>query len=270
MLGDRIRTYLEEDGADWRDVNNAIVAGHEAGARVVTREPGTVAGVDEALAVFAELGPSARPLVDDGDGVDSGDRLLEVEGDAAALLRGERLALNLLGSMSGIATMTRRCVEQVPEGVRVTCTRKTTPGYRYFEKKAVLVGGGDPQRFDLADSVLLKENHFAILGMETAIERARRRGSFSTTVSAEAESLAEAERAVAAGVDIVLLDNMSPRELESVVDALGDENVILEASGGITPESVADYAATGVDVVGMGSLTHSSNWLDLSMLVDDG
>jgi len=269
MIGDRIGTYLEEDGADWRDVNNAIVGGHPAGARVLTREDGTVAGVEEALAVFEELDLTARPLVEDGDRIAAGDRLFDVEGDAAALLRAERLALNLLGSMSGIASMTRRCVDRVPDDVRVTCTRKTTPGYRYFEKKAVLVGGGDPQRFNLADSVLLKENHFAVLGMEAAIERARERGSFSTTISAEAETLAEAEQAVDAGVDIVLLDNMEPPELEQVVDVLGNEGVVLEASGGITPENVADYAATGVDVVGMGSLTHSSNWLDLSMLVED-
>jgi nicotinate-nucleotide pyrophosphorylase (carboxylating) len=150
---------------------------------------------------------------------------------------------------------------------RVAATRKTTPGYRYFEKKAVRLGGGDPHRYNLADAVLIKENHVEILGLETAVAEAQARSSFTTTVEAEAETQAEAIRAAEAGADIVLLDNMTPDEAADCAADLPD-HVVVEASGGITPETVADYADAGVDVVSMGSLTHSSNWLDVTMLVE--
>lgn len=262
---DALDRFLEEDGVGWRDVTSNLVAGHDAEAHLITREDGVAAGLEEAASVFDRLDVDAIAVVDDGERVAEGDRLLEVAGDAAALLQGERLACNLVASMSGIATATRACVDRAGD-VRVAATRKTTPGYRPFEKRAVRLGGGDPHRYNLADAVLIKENHIAVLGLETAVERARERASFTTKIEVEAETREQAERAAAAGADIVLLDNMSPNEVRECVDGL-PEDVLAEASGGITPENVDEYAETGVDVVSMGSLTYASNWLDVSMLV---
>ncbi len=261
-----IERFLDEDGVGWRDVTSSLVAGHEAEATVKTRETGVAAGVEEATAVFDYLGVDTTPLVADGKRIEAGDELLAVSGDAEALLRGERLAINLLGSMSGIASVTRECVEEAGD-TRVAATRKTTPGYRHFEKKAVKLGGGDPHRYDLADAVLIKENHIAVVGLEEAVETASERASFTTKIEVEAETEAEALRAADAGADIVLLDNMAPEEAGTVAEKL-PEHVVAEASGGITKETVGAYAAAGVDVVSMGSLTHSASVLDVTMLVD--
>lgn len=275
-MDERLRAFLDEDGAAWRDVTSSLVAGHDATATVTTREGGVAAGVEEAIALFEHVGATVESAVADGDRVAAGETLLRLSGDAAALLRAERPAINLVGSLSGVATLTRECVDAAnPDGAergdsghtRVAATRKTTPGYRAFEKKAVRLGGGDTHRYGLADAVLIKENHVALLGMETAVERARERASFTTKVEAEAETRAEAVTAAEAGADIVLLDNMSPGAAAECVDVL-PEDVLVEASGGITRETVAAYADAGVDVVSMGSLTHSSDWLDVTMLLD--
>jgi nicotinate-nucleotide pyrophosphorylase (carboxylating) len=266
----RVQGFLREDvPADWRDVSSAVVEG-EAEATVFTRDEGVAAGVEEACAVFELLGAEPNPRVDDGDRIGSGDAVLEPSGDATALLRGERLALNLLGSMSGVATATRNCVDRVEDtgaDTAVAATRKTTPGYRDFEKRAVRLGGGDSHRHDLSHAVMIKENHIALAGLEDAVRRAREESSFTTKVEVEAETLSTAERAAELGADIVLLDNMEPDEVGVAVDVLGAYDVTVEASGGITSENVAEYARTGVDVVSVGSLVHSSDWLDLSMRV---
>ncbi|MFB6121222.1 MAG: carboxylating nicotinate-nucleotide diphosphorylase [Halobacteriaceae archaeon] len=265
MLQDRLRAFLDEDGPRWRDVTDDLVAGHETAAVAVTREDGVAAGVEEAVATFEELDVRAEARVDDGDRIAAGDELLAVEGAADSVLRGERLALNLLGSMSGVATATRRCVDRAGD-TRVAATRKTTPGYRDFEKKAVRVGGGDPHRYSLADAVLIKENHIAVVGLDAAVTEAVERASFTTVVEVEAETESQAVRAAELGADVLLLDNMAPAETGDCVAALAEFGVTVEASGGITPENVADYADAGVDVVSMGSLTHSSDWLDVSMV----
>jgi len=267
MLRDRLRAFLDEEGARWRDVTDDLVAGHETAAVAVTREDGVAAGVEEAVTVFDELGVDAEPLVDDGDRIATGDDLFAVEGAADSVLRGERLALNLCASMSGVATATRRCVDRAGD-VRVAATRKTTPGYRDFEKKAVRVGGGDPHRHSLADAVLIKENHIAVVGLDAAVTEAVERASFTTVVEVEAETEAEAVRAADLGADVILLDNMDPAETADCVAALADFPVTVEASGGITPATVSDYADAGVDVVSMGSLTHSADWLDVSLVAD--
>jgi nicotinate-nucleotide pyrophosphorylase (carboxylating) len=271
LTDERIRGFLREDvSADWRDVSSAVVEG-KAEATVFTREDGVAAGVEEACAVFEHLGVDPNPLVEDGDRIEASDTLLEPSGDATALLRGERLVLNILGSMSGIASVTRDCVDRVEEvnaDAVVAATRKTTPGYRDFEKRAVRLGGGDPHRHDLTHAVMVKENHIALAGLEDAVSRACETSSFTTKVEVEAETLSTAERAANLGADIVLLDNMKPDEASVAVDVLNSYDVTVEASGGITPENVEEYAGTGVDVVSMGGLVHSSDWLDLSMRVD--
>lgn len=266
-----IERFLREDApAGWRDVSSAVVDG-EAEATVFTRDEGVAAGVEEACAVFSHLGAEPNPCVEDGERIDAGDTVLEPEGEATALLRGERLALNLLGSMSGVATATRECVDRVEEvdaETTVAATRKTTPGYREFEKRAVRLGGGDTHRHDLTGAVMLKENHLELVGLETAYERARERASFTTKVEVEAEDIETAVRAAELGADIVLLDNMTPDEVAEAVERLEGYGVTVEASGGITRENVAEYARAGVDVVSMGSLVRSSDWLDLSMRVE--
>lgn len=267
MLRDRLRRFLDEDvGVEWRDVGNGVVEGETASASIVVNEDGVVAGLEEASVLFEMLGVTPSPCVDDGARVTGGDVLLSVGGDAVAVLRGERVALNLIGSMSGVATATRRCVEAAG-GVVVAATRKTTPGYRAFEKKAVRVGGGDPHRYSLEDAVIIKDNHVELLGLEEAYRRVEREASFTSKIEVEAESVESAVRAAELGADVVMLDNMSPDGVARAVEELEGFDVVVEASGGITWENVEDYAAAGVDVVSVGGLVHSSGWLDVSMRV---
>jgi len=211
--------------------------------------------------------------VSDGDRIEAGDILLRTTGTARETLRAERVAVNLAGHASGIATKTRQAVdraEEVGSDVRIAGTRKTTPGLRGIEKRAVVAGGGDTHRLDLSHMVMIKDNHIAELGLETAVSQFRERVSFATKIEVEAESAVQAKRAVDAGADIVLLDNFPPTELSDVVDSLSgsidnaDRKVLIEASGGITVDTVTDYAATGVDIISMGSLTHSAETLDYS------
>jgi len=272
MRREQIRAFLEEDGVGWRDITSGLVAGESVEATVITRDAGVAAGLGPAQLTFEELDVEVTNHVSDGEACDAGDELLTASGDAQALLAAERVALNLLGSMSGIATATRRCVERV-EGAgetetRIAGTRKTTPGYRSFEKRAITLGGGDPHRYDLSDAVLIKENHIAVMGLEAAIETAQQRASFTTKIDVEAETESEAVAAADAGADIVLLDNMSPAEVEGCVGALAESDVLVEASGNLTVETVAAYAAAGADILSMGSLTHSAQWLDVSMQVE--
>jgi len=273
LTSDRLREFLSEDfSAEWRDVSSSVVEG-KATATIFTRESGVIAGLEEACGVFEYLGAHPEVLSEDGVTVEPDDGVLRVEGDATALLRGERLALNLLGSMSGVATATNEAVEEVEAtgtDTTVAATRKTTPGFRDFEKRAVRLGGGDPHRHDLTHAVMLKENHIELAGLETAYRRARERSSFTTKVEVEAETTETAVRAAELGADIVLLDNMNPDEVREAVGALEGYDVTVEASGGVTHENVAEYARAGADVVSMGSLVHSSDWLDLSMQVEGG
>jgi nicotinate-nucleotide pyrophosphorylase (carboxylating) len=176
------------------------------------------------------------------------------------------VAVNVAGHASGVATATRRAVDaarSVSADVRVAGTRKTTPGLRGVEKRAIAAGGGDTHRLDLSHMVMVKDNHVAEMGMAAAIEHFRERASFATQIEVEVEDPDEAPRAAAAGADIVLLDNMTPAETEQAVDSV-PEDTLTEASGGITVETVPDYAATGVDIVSLGALTHSVDALDLS------
>jgi len=236
--------------------------------RLVAKEAGVVAGLDAATRVFEYLGVEVCDVLDAGTRVDSEETVLRVEGPAREVLRGERVAVNLAGHASGIATRTRATVDRAraeSTTVRIAATRKTTPGLRGLEKRAVVAGGGDTHRLDLSHMVMVKDNHVTEMGLEGAIEHFRKRASFATKLDVEVETVADAPRAAEAGADIVLLDNMSPVEVADAVELLSNyDGVLAEASGGITLETVADYAATGVDVISMGSLTHSAPSLDLS------
>jgi len=267
MLTDsKIESWLRED-LGHHDVTNAVPG--ETDGRLLAKEPGVVAGLDAARAVFEYLGVDVETPVESGDRIEPGGVVLRTDGPARETLRGERVAVNAAGHASGIATQTRRAVDaarEVEDSVRIACTRKTTPGLRGIEKRAVVAGGGDTHRLDLSHMVMVKDNHIAEMGLEGAIEQFRERASFSTKIEVEVESPADVPRAAEAGADIVLLDNMDPETTARAVQLLRetDSDVLAEASGGITVADVPEYATTGVDVISMGSLTHSARTLDLS------
>jgi nicotinate-nucleotide pyrophosphorylase (carboxylating) len=259
----RVEAWLRED-LGHHDVTNHVDG--DTTGRLVAKQGGVVAGVAAAAAVFEYLDVAVERPVTAGAGVDPGDDLLRAEGSARDVLRGERTAANLVGHASGVATKTRRAVEAartVSDDVAVAGTRKTTPGLRGVEKRAVAAGGGDTHRLDLSHMVMVKDNHVAELGLAGAVERLRERASFATKVEAEVEAPEEGVTAAEAGADIVLFDNLPPAEVERGVDLL-PADTLAEASGGITVDTVAAYAATGVDVVSMGALTHSADALDVS------
>ncbi|MFC7077133.1 carboxylating nicotinate-nucleotide diphosphorylase [Haloarcula halophila] len=264
MLTDAdVERWLRED-VGHHDVTNHVPG--ETEGRLVAKESGVAAGLEAATAVFDYLGVAVETAVDVGERIDPDDVVLRTDGPARETLRGERVAVNLVGHASGVATTTRRAVEAaraVDGDVRIACTRKTTPGLRGIEKRAVVAGGGDTHRLDLSHTVMVKDNHVAEMGLEDAVDHFRERASFTTKLEVEVETPAAAPEAAAAGADIVLLDNMSPTETERAVD-LVDDPVSTEASGGITVADVPDYAGTGVDVISMGALTHSAPTLDLS------
>ncbi|MDB9233240.1 carboxylating nicotinate-nucleotide diphosphorylase [Halorubrum ezzemoulense] len=267
MLTDAdVERWLRED-VGHHDVTNDVPG--ETSGRLIAKEPGVAAGVDAASAVFDYLDGTVTERVADGTAVEPGDALLRVAGPAKAVLRGERVAVNVAAHASGVATRTAAAVaaaREVDDDVRVAATRKTTPGLRGVEKRAVAAAGGDTHRLDLSHMVMVKDNHVAELGLTEAIERFRERASFATSVEVEVEGPEAAARAAAAGADVVLLDNMTPAETAAAVERVtaADGEALTEASGGITVETVPDYAATGVDVISMGGLTHSAPALDLS------
>lgn len=260
----QIEAWLTED-VGHHDVTNDI-PGTTTG-RLVSNEHGTIAGLDAAVAVFDYLGDcNVEALVETGEPIEPGTTVLTVDGPASDVLRGERTAVNVVAHASGVATRTRKAVDsarEVSQSVRIAGTRKTTPGLRGIEKRAVVAGGGDTHRLDLSHMVMVKDNHVAELGLQRAIERMRDRASFTTNIEVEVETPADGAHAAEAGADIILFDNMSPEEMEGGVAMLPD-GVMSEASGGITIADVPEYAATGVDVISMGSLTHSAPALDLS------
>ncbi|MCZ6841103.1 MAG: carboxylating nicotinate-nucleotide diphosphorylase [Alphaproteobacteria bacterium] len=261
-----IARALEEDfGAAGDITTDSIVAPDaKASASIVGRREGRVAGLDVALAVFTTLDSAVTAEFGHHDGEDvlAGARLAVISGPARVLLSGERTALNLLGRMSGIATTTRDLTVAVGDHkARIVCTRKTAPGLRLLDKYAVRAGGGVNHRFGLGDGVLIKDNHRIMAGgVGPAIERVRQRLGHMVKVEVEVDTLAELEEALGLGVDAVLLDNMTPELLTEAVLLVGGR-VVTEASGGITPDTVANVAAAGVDLISLGWLTHSvTNW----------
>ncbi|HKA26937.1 MAG TPA: carboxylating nicotinate-nucleotide diphosphorylase [Gaiellaceae bacterium] len=261
-----VRAWLAEDLGEGDLTSDALVPEDvTAEASILLKEPGIVCGLEVARAVFAELDPDVRfePLVADGDKTE-GD-VARLEGRARALLAGERLALNVLGRLSGIATVTRRYVDEVAgTGAEILDTRKTTPGLRLLEKYAVRCGGGRNHRLALDDGILIKDNHLRVAGsIASAVELAQATGE---EVEVECDTLEQVDEALAAGADLILLDNMTPPQLEQAVARTGGR-AKLEASGGITLDNVRAIAETGVDFVSVGALTHSARALDVSMEV---
>jgi len=266
-----VAAALAEDVGDGDRTTAALVPEDaRCRAQLLLEEPGVVCGVPVAAAVFRALDPSVRVdvLVAEGDAVTAPPIVLaEIEGLARAVLTGERVALNILGRLCGIASLTRRFVELVDgTGTRVLDTRKTTPGLRALEKYAVRCGGGTNHRAGLYDAVLVKENHLRIAGGIPAAAAALRGATNGLQVEVEAETLAQVREAMDAGIGRILLDNMSPQEVAEVV-ALAGGRVELEASGGVSLATVRAYAETGVDFVSVGALTHGARSLHVSLEV---
>ena len=239
--------------------------------RIVARAPGVVAGLGIAARAFTLVDPSTKIelVVPDGSRVDAGSVLARVDGPARSLLAAERVALNFLGRLSGIATSTRLYVDAAAStGAKITDTRKTTPGLRALERYAVRAGGGVNHRFGLSDAVLVKDNHIAAVGsVKEAVRRARAGTAAGIVVEVECDRLDQVAQAVDAGADSILLDNMDASTMRRAVD-LARGKAIVEASGGMTLERVAQTAATGVDVISAGALTHSAPALDVALDFD--
>jgi len=265
-----VRTALLEDLGRAGDITaDAIVPADKTASLVLrARRPGVVAGLDIARATFQLVNPAIRLTAErpDGSVVAPGDVIAAIEGPARGLLTGERTALNFLCHLSGVATATATLVSAAQgTKARIVCTRKTTPGLRTLEKYAVRAGGGSNHRFGLDDAILIKDNHIALAGgVRTAIERARAQAGHLVKIEVEVDTLAQLEQALAIGVDAVLLDNMTMEELRKAV-AMADGRAITEASGRITAETAKAIAATGVDLISAGWLTHSSAALDIGL-----
>ena len=258
--------WLAEDVGSGDVTTLALIdEGATCKAVVFAKEPGVVCGLEVATAVFAELRVAFEPLVEEGTRVERGP-IAEVEGSARGVLTGERLALNLIGRLSGIATLTRRYVDAVEgTGATILDTRKTTPGLRALEKHAVATGGATNHRCGLDDGVLVKDNHLQLTG-GIAPAVAGLRATTDLPIEVEAESLEQVREAVEAGADAILLDNMSTDELREAV-ALAAGRAKLEASGGVNLDTVRAIAETGVDFISVGALTHSAPSLDVSLEV---
>lgn len=264
-----IRMALEEDITSEDVSTNAVMPEYAAGTvDLIAKEDGVIAGLDVYARVFTLLDEKTEVIFfcKDGDTVRKGDKLAVVNGDIRVLLSGERVALNYLQRMSGIATYTRE-VASLLEGSRVTLldTRKATPNCRIFEKYAVRIGGGQNHRYNLSDGVLLKDNHIGAAGSITkAIRMAKEYAPFVRKIEIEVETLEQVKEAVAAGADIIMLDNMTPEMMKQAV-ALIDGKAQTECSGNVTKENIAKIRDIGVDFVSSGALTHSAPILDISM-----
>ncbi len=269
MLLNELERFVEED-MGYNDISCSIIPDCKARAEVVSNEDGIIAGLSEATQIFEYFDIFPPTDFTEGSAIKKDDVIFTLEGGAKQILRAERLALNFLGRMSGVATLTRRYVEKAG-GVRIACTRKTTPGFRKFEKLAVIAGGGDPHRFNLSDAVIIKNNHIAVLGLKKAVSAAKSAASFTQKIEVEVRDMSSSLEAAEMGVDIIMFDNMGAGEIQKSIGAMNEKgvrgNIILEASGNISLENVSEYARTGVDVISLGSLTHSSRWLDLSLRI---
>jgi nicotinate-nucleotide pyrophosphorylase (carboxylating) len=269
-----LERFLDEDIGNGDITTTTLVdPTKRSTGQVVCKERAIVAGLTESVSLLKLVSCEGKPKVHDGQEVPAGTVILEASGHGADLLKVERTLLNLLGHMSGVATATAELVSIVKTkggSARIACTRKTLPGLRYFEKKAVELGGGDTHRLRLDDAVLIKDNHLALAGSITeSVRKVKARVSFTKKIEVEATSPEQAVEAGLAGADIVLLDNMAPQEVKKSVSLLETrklrDHLLVEVSGGITRENVASYVMKGVDVISVGSITHSTKAINMSM-----
>jgi len=274
ILEERFRRFVEED-VGHGDVTTfyAIPSGTIVDAEITAKEKGVIAGIEEAMTLLESFGLQTKALVKDGSKISEKTRILHIEGDAGTLLSIERTLLNLISRMSGIATATNRLIEKIRYAgyeTQVASTRKTAPGLSYFDKRAVIIGGGDSHRWGLDDMVLVKDNHIAIAGsINEVIKKVRERVSFSKKIEVEVTHVNDLLTAAKAGVDIIMLDNFTPKQAKDAVDLLKKNRlrgkVLVEASGGITEKNILKYAESGVDILSLSEITHSVKALDTSL-----
>ncbi len=271
-----LKRFLEEDvGSGDITTQFTVPEDTTALATIYAKEKSVLAGIEEVAAIADFSGLTYEILAYEGNWVDPQQPVMRLKGPAWTLLTVERVCLNIVQRMSGIATKVYNMVSAAREEnptIKIAATRKTTPGFRFFEKRAVVIGGGDPHRYALDDMVLIKNNHItAAGGVREAVTAAREKVSFSKKVSCEARTLQEVQEAIGAGADIILLDNFKPKDVGGLIEVLKTDGtrdkVVLEVSGGVDEDNVRDYAKTGVDVLSSGALTHSYESSDYNMLL---
>ena len=274
LIEEALKEFLDEDIGYGDITTDALVnPAAKATGTVICKERAVIAGLSESIILLKLLGCEGKPKVRDGQEVSSGTIILEANGSGRALLKVERVLLNLLSHMSGVATATGELVniaKQNGGSTRIACTRKTLPGLRYFEKRAVELGGGDTHRLRLDDAVLIKDNHLAMAGSITeSVRKAKAKVSFTKKIEVEAATPEQAVEAGLAGADIVLLDNMTPAEVKKSMSLLEArklrDRLLVEVSGGITRENLGGYVKIGMDVISVGSITHSAKAIDMSL-----
>jgi len=269
---EKLLEFLEEDVGEGDITTSSMLKGdEEVSAEVISKESGVLSGLEEAEMILKHKGIEFTSSFRDGSDIKANDVILSLQGNASDIMIVERLLLNLLTRMSGIATATRKLADICKAyDVKVAGTRKTTPGFRLFEKKAITHGGGAPHRMGLYDEVLIKDNHIAIVGLEESIKRARSENPDSK-IEVEVSTGADAQLACKSGADIIMLDNMGAGEVSKVISELDKsglkDNVIIEISGGVTPENIGAYAKAKPDIISTGYMTTKAHWLDMSLKV---
>ncbi|MDH7506938.1 MAG: carboxylating nicotinate-nucleotide diphosphorylase [Candidatus Thermoplasmatota archaeon] len=265
-----IDVYLQEDlGKEGDITSDALFSNEKAKAVIIAKEKCIVAGIEEIKNVFEKTGAFTKTLVKDGDLVKEKTIVAEIEGPARSILKGERLALNIIGRMSGIATETKKLVDickKINPNIKIAATRKTTPGFSKYEKKAVIIGGGEPHRYGLYDAVLIKDNHLKLIGsVEKAIKKIKENVK-NKIIEIEVENEKDALLAAKLETDVIMLDNFSPKSAEIVAKKIKKINskILIEISGGINPENITKYAGFA-DRISLGYLTHSIKNKDFSL-----
>jgi nicotinate-nucleotide pyrophosphorylase (carboxylating) len=263
--------FVDEDAPSGDVTSDSVIPDITCEAVIKSEQDGIIAGLEEAAELFSHFEVSVKFLAKDGNKVSMNDSLLLLRGDAKKILLIERTALNIIGRMSGIATQTRRLaglVTSVNPSCRIAATRKTCPGFRILDKKAVTIGGGDPHRMNLSDGILIKDNHLALVPLGTAIMAAKKKTAYKK-IEVEVETQKNALIAAKKGADVIMLDNMSPPQIVRTLKLLKREElrdrVIIEISGGIDEQSLPRYAALDVNVISLGGLTHSVKNLSVTL-----
>jgi nicotinate-nucleotide pyrophosphorylase (carboxylating) len=273
ILEEKLQAILAEDLGQG-DITTALIVSEKSMAKavVIAKEAGIVAGVEEVKILLESLQLKAETSVVDGERIKPKQILMKIFGDTRTILSVERTLLNIISRMSGIATTTRKMKEKLQKAgldTKVACTRKTAPGLLYFDKKAVSIGGGDTHRLHLDDMILIKDNHIAVAGsIEKAVKMAKEKASFSKKIEVEVARVNDVLAAAKSGADIIMLDNFSPKQIDKAIKLLkkaGFDEVLLEASGGISSENIIEFASKSVDIVSLGEITDSAKTLDVSL-----
>jgi nicotinate-nucleotide pyrophosphorylase (carboxylating) len=265
---ERLEGFLEEDIGYGDITTDLLVPDVDGKADIVCESDAVIAGLEEAMTIFEDYGAECEPYVNDGERVKKGAVVMSISGPLRNIITLERTVLNIMMRMTGIATATNDVLlicRKANKNIRIAGTRKTTPGFRAFEKKAILLGGGDPHRYRLDDMILVKDNHIKAAGGMKNVVEILKAGSFTKKVEIEVENTDDAVLAARGGADVIMIDNASPEKAKEIADAVRKVNdIIIEVSGNITAENAADYAKTA-DVISMGSLTHSAKAVHFSL-----